>query len=252
MAAEQVHIKPQSAPEVEAPLQASPATETRAVGTDQPAFSTLDGRVSKRTLDAIIGEPMKLTHMSVVQAAVLPLLPDLARPYDPEDTKGPRDLLVKAKTGTGKTLAFLVPAIEARLQALQAQSTKAVGDSGLRPDKRLEKQAKRGGARDEVGALIISPTRELATQIAHEASKLSAKHGGFEVKLFVGGVSKGSQMRDWTRSSSRDIVVGTPGRLRDVLESESMVRNALGKAKMVRVVDSLHMQALMSYVVADP
>ncbi|KAF8804539.1 hypothetical protein BYT27DRAFT_7106725, partial [Phlegmacium glaucopus] len=51
------------------------------------------------------------------------LLPDLTFPYNPSTlhTKDkPRDLLVKAKTGTGKSMGFLIPAIEARLKAINA------------------------------------------------------------------------------------------------------------------------------------
>ena len=51
------------------------------------------------------------------------------------------DVLARAKTGTGKTLAFLIPAIE-----------------------RLRLQGQQNRVRDSVGGLIISPTRELATQ----------------------------------------------------------------------------------------
>lgn len=177
--------------------------------------------------------------MSPVQAAVLPLLPELANPYDPDDSSAsPRDLLVKARTGTGKTLAFLIPAVEARIKALEKQSKQAVVDSGVKYDKHAEDRAKRAIARREVGALILSPTRELATQIANEAIKLSGSHPGFEVRLFVGGVSKHMQMREWMKGR-RDIVVGTPGRIRDVLENEPSVKDALSSAKLVSLLRML-------------
>jgi ATP-dependent RNA helicase MSS116 len=62
------------------------------------------------------------------------------------------DVVCKAKTGTGKTLAFLIPAIE-RLKQRQ------------RP------------ARGTVSILVMSPTRELAYQIAAEAEELARHHG---------------------------------------------------------------------------
>jgi ATP-dependent RNA helicase MSS116, mitochondrial len=201
------------------------------VGVDQPRFDTLDGKVHKSTLRAI-EQVFKITHMSPVQAAVLPLLPSLAEPYNPA-SPAPRDLLVKAKTGTGKTLGFLVPAIEARLKALDAAGKKAVQDAGLVSDRHLEDRARRTMARNEAGCLIITPTRELATQIANEALRLSSKHDAFEVRLFVGGASKRMQMRDWMRGR-RDIVVGTPGRIRDLLENEPEVTKGLQNCKMVR------------------
>ena len=177
-------------------------------------FSALEGKISPETLKAITVAPFNLKHMTPVQEQVLSLLPALAQPpTSPEDT---RDLLVRAKTGTGKTLAFLVPAIEARIHDIQQQA----------PD------TQRIYARETVGALIISPTRELATQIAAEALKLSTHHAGFQVNLFVGGNSKRDQMRKW-RMNRRDIVVATPGRLRDLLASEPEISKGLKTAKMV-------------------
>ncbi|KAI0040350.1 DEAD-domain-containing protein [Auriscalpium vulgare] len=158
--------------------------------------------------------------MTPVQDAVLSLLPELAYPHDPS-AKQTRDLLVKAKTGTGKTVAFLVPAIEARLNAIEAAGKKALADAGVTSDKDIETRARRVFAKNQVGTLIISPTRELATQIANEAIKLTHWHKDFEVRLFFGGASKREQMRDWQRGR-RDIVVATPGRLRDVLENEGI------------------------------
>ncbi|KAG8909859.1 hypothetical protein FRC00_009312 [Tulasnella sp. 408] len=165
--------------------------------------------------------------MSPVQAAVLDMLPDLAAPYnrhatrpDGETKAAPvqhRDLLVKAKTGTGKTIAFLVPAIEARLNALAAATLKAEKDSGMKGDRRLSSNAEEAYARKNVGTLIISPTRELAIQIAAEALKLT-KHHQHGVHLFVGGESKDRQIRGFERGR-KDIVVATPGRLLDVMDS---------------------------------
>jgi ATP-dependent RNA helicase MSS116 len=172
--------------------------------------------------------------MSPVQAEVLPLLPELADPYDkdsPEDSP-PRDLLVKAKTGTGKTLAFLVPAIESRLKAIVAFGKMAVSNAGLKADKQMEMRARKSFVRDYAGTLVISPTRELATQIANEAIRLTQHQDGFEVRLFTGGSSKALQMRDWMRGR-RDIVVGTPGRLRDLLMSEPEVTKGLSKTQVV-------------------
>ncbi|KAF8271801.1 P-loop containing nucleoside triphosphate hydrolase protein [Lactarius quietus] len=170
--------------------------------------------------DAITDKPFKHVHMSPVQAAVLPLLPELARAYNEDEPHGsPRDLLVKAKTGTGKTLAFLVPAIEARIKAIEKAGADALEKNGGLPDSRVVENAKRTYARSTVGTVVISPTRELATQIANEATKLTYWHKGFEVKLFTGGSSKGLQLRDFKRGRN-DIVVATPGRIRDVLENE--------------------------------
>lgn len=199
-------------------------------------FSSLRGQVSDETLKALTVKPFTLTNMSPVQAEVLPLLPQIAEPYSealPEGGKRPpRDLLVKARTGTGKTLAFLVPAVEARLKAIEAFGKQAVLDAGLTSDKALEARAKRIFAREHVGTLILSPTRELATQIATEAQRLTQHQAGFEVRLMVGGASKRMQMRDWMKGR-RDIVVATPGRLRDLLVSEPEIARGLSKTQLV-------------------
>jgi ATP-dependent RNA helicase MSS116 len=206
-----------------------------AVGSEFPTFVSLEGRVSQETLKAITGKPLgNLKHMSAVQAQVLPRLPELARPYEKDATgpQPPRDLLVKAKTGTGKTLGFLVPAVEARVKAIAEARRQALATAGVEQDKQLELRAERMFTRTEVGTLIISPTRELATQIANEAIKLTHFHEGFEVRLLVGGMSKGQQIRDWMKGR-RDIVVATPGRLRDMIDSVPEVAQALLKTRQV-------------------
>ncbi|KAK2463817.1 hypothetical protein APHAL10511_004122 [Amanita phalloides] len=174
--------------------------------------------------------------MSPVQSKVFPLLPQLAmvpQPNpDPSEPNPARDLLVKAKTGTGKTLAFLVPAVEARLRAIEQHAKKTLRDSGLVSDRALEAKAKRAFAQQRVGTLVISPTRELATQIANEALRLTSHHTGFEVKLLVGGESRNRQVRDW-RHGRRDLVVATPGRLRDLLSSENDFSEAFKHAQLL-------------------
>ena len=86
-------------------------------------------------------------------------------------------------------------------------------------------------ARKHVGTLIISPTRELAMQIAVEASKLTShhKHG---VHLFVGGESLERQMRGFEKGR-KDIVVATPGRLKDIFQSRPEVRATFDKINTV-------------------
>ncbi|PSR78593.1 hypothetical protein PHLCEN_2v7340 [Hermanssonia centrifuga] len=217
----------------EGPTFTPKGPETADIGEDQPTFSSLRDKINPAVLKAITVKPFNFTTMSVVQAAVLPMLPGLAVPYNAkEPSSGRQDLLVKAKTGTGKTLAFIVPAIEARLKAIDAYGKQAVIDAGLGSDPQLEARARDVYARTHAGCLIISPTRELATQIANEAIRLSHHIKGFETRLFVGGESKRMQMRDWMHGS-RDIVVATPGRIRDVLESEPEVTKGLEKTPML-------------------
>ena len=103
-----------------------------------------------------------------------------------------RDLVGIAQTGTGKTAAFALPILHR-----------------LATDRR---PAPKGGAR----VLVLSPTRELATQIAQSFRDLSA---GLPLKIAVvfGGVPHGAQIRALT--AGLDVLVATPGRLIDHLDS---------------------------------
>ena len=201
------------------------------------SFESMNGALSEETLKALTKSPYKFTHMTPVQAAVFDYLPRLSDPYNPEASfdgpePSPRDLLVKARTGTGKTAAFVIPAIEQRVKALKAFGEQARLDSGL-PRKEFQvSRVVQKYAAENAGVLIISPTRELASQIAKEASNLAYHHRGLEVQLFIGGSSKYRQMRDWM-TKRRDIVVATPGRLRDVLMSEPEVKKAFKRTSLV-------------------
>ncbi|WP_424814121.1 DEAD/DEAH box helicase [Roseococcus sp. YIM B11640] len=99
-----------------------------------------------------------------------------------------RDVLGIAQTGTGKTAAFALPILH-RLAEL-----------GGRPP--------RGGCR----VLVLSPTRELASQIA-ESFKRYGKHMGYSVATVFGGVGAVPQQRALARGV--DVLVATPGRLLD-------------------------------------
>ena len=98
-----------------------------------------------------------------------------------------RDVLASASTGSGKTAAFLLPI----LQRLLAEPGKT-------------------------RALILTPTRELAQQIADDAYDL-AKHTRLEVAAVYGGVAMGPQQRAFRNGV--DLIVATPGRLLDHMRS---------------------------------
>src|SRR5699024_7714714 len=99
-----------------------------------------------------------------------------------------RDVLGRGRTGSGKTLAFGLPTLTRLSQG------EAVGSPR---------------------ALILTPTRELALQIADNLSPLAASVG-LDLTLIAGGMSYGPQIRAFERGV--DIVVATPGRLIDLLE----------------------------------
>ncbi|KAI0036233.1 DEAD-domain-containing protein [Vararia minispora EC-137] len=190
---------------------------TESIEDENATFEGFKDRLHPAVYKALVVKPFKLKTPSPVQAAVFDMLPGIAEPYK-EGITGDRDLLVKAKTGTGKTIGFLVPAIQNRLAAIEN-----VGKDAASPHER--RRLVQEYARHTVGTLVISPTRELATQIATEAQKL-CEHTDLGVKLFTGGASRVMQLRNF-RQGTPDIVVSTPGRLADFLENESDVKEAL-------------------------
>ena len=116
-----------------------------------------------------------------------------------EETYSSGVSLVQAKTGTGKTVAFLLPAIQ-----------------------KLLTTTKKNG---QVAILILSPTRELALQIAAEAQRLvefpSGQKREIQVHTAFGGSSRASYLKKF-RKSDPAILVATPGRLKDYLEEEDV------------------------------
>ncbi|KAK8090770.1 atp-dependent rna helicase protein [Apiospora phragmitis] len=110
------------------------------------------------------------------------------------------DLVAQAKTGTGKTLAFLVPLLQRLLTA--------------EPDL-ADKYKRRSARSDDVKAIIMSPTRELAEQIGVEAKKL-VQNTGIVVQTAVGGTRKREALFKMQREGCH-ILVATPGRLKDLL-----------------------------------
>lgn len=216
------------------------------------SFNSLKDRVNRDTLKALTVHPLQLETMTPVQERVTALLPDLTRPWDPEgivppnvpsplppdwklpvvEWNAPRDVLVRAKTGTGKTFAYIIPAIESRLNYVEHRAKLAVINAGLQSSPHIAGSARHAYRRSSAGPLILAPTRELAIQIASDAQKLGTHQTDFEVQLLVGGTGKARQMKDWTESS-RDLVVATPGRLRDLLTNEPEFRQGFKGCPMV-------------------
>ncbi|QSA19242.1 ATP-dependent RNA helicase SrmB, partial [Vibrio furnissii] len=103
-----------------------------------------------------------------------------------------RDVLASAPTGTGKTAAFVIPA----LQFLQDFPRKKAGPARI---------------------LILTPTRELAMQITEQAREL-AKYTKLNIFTITGGVQY--QEHADILATTQDIVVATPGRLLEYIEAE--------------------------------
>ena len=116
-----------------------------------------------------------------------------------------KDILGRARTGTGKTLAFLLPAIETLLK---------------------QKDFKAGR---DIGILILSPTRELAMQIHEQARTILFRHGNnMNSNFMYGGTSKKQEI-DRLCKRMPTVLAATPGRLIDHLQSSTIHGTSFAK-----------------------
>ncbi|MEY9095904.1 DEAD/DEAH box helicase [Paenibacillus sp. RC84] len=121
------------------------------------------------------------------------------------------DVIAQAQTGTGKTLAFLLPMLE------RTNPTRA-----------------------EVQGLILTPTRELAIQIAAEAAKL-APALGINVLAAYGGQDVEKQLRKLSSTGGVHLIVATPGRLLDHLRRGSVALYKISMLVLDEADQMLHM-----------
>ena len=105
-----------------------------------------------------------------------------------------KDVIAKAPTGTGKTMAFGIPIIE-----------------------RIDPES------EAVQAVILAPTRELAMQITEEMREVAVCHEGVRLVCLYGGQPIGKQINALKRRPQ--IVVATPGRLSDHMKRRTVVLN---------------------------
>ncbi len=111
-----------------------------------------------------------------------------------------RDILAAAQTGTGKTAGFTLPLLQ-RLSQKKSNTKKY-----------------------QIRALILTPTRELATQVAQSVEAYS-RHLTLRHRVVFGGVGVNPQLADIRRGV--DIVIATPGRLLDILQQGGIDLSAL-------------------------
>ena len=138
----------------------------------------------------------------------------------PEILNG-HDVVGKASTGSGKTLAFGIPILEHFLSTINNQ------DQGH--------QVKDSHRQRPPLAMILSPTRELAHQLATHLTDLCSipSTASPRVMTVTGGLSLQKQQR---LLANADIIIGTPGRLWEIIRENNEVCKWLGKIKFL-VVD---------------
>lgn len=155
---------------VQETAEAAPKTDP-----NQILFSSLN--ISEELLKAVTD--MGFVSPSPIQAEAIPPILD------------GRDVIGQAQTGTGKTAAFGIPALE--LVDVQDRS---------------------------VQTLILCPTRELALQVADEIRKLAKYKRGVRIEAIYGGDSIERQIR--SLRNGVHIVIGTPGRVMDHMERNTL------------------------------
>ncbi|OTF77464.1 ATP-dependent RNA helicase-like protein, partial [Euroglyphus maynei] len=155
-------------------------------------------------LKKIIKNEFKFKSMTPIQAASIPLFITN------------KDLIVEAVTGSGKTLAFVIPILQILLRKSRTESIK----------------------KHDVGAVVISPTRELATQIFN-VFKVFTDHSDefdFKIMLLIGGSNTDKDIRNYANNGA-NIIVSTPGRLLDLLEKSNIFSTRIRQCLEVFVLD---------------
>src|SRR5712692_4202934 len=153
-------------------------SEVNAERSSEPLPERASARFSEMLISPYVKERLAAARFltpTPVQAAAIP-----------QALEG-KDVLATAQTGTGKTLAFLIPVIEKLLRR---------GTPGI-------------------AALVLVPTRELAMQVANQYNALRGKQLS-PAALVVGGLSETEQLNAIRKGAG--VVVATPGRLEDLLD----------------------------------
>jgi hypothetical protein len=167
---------------VEEEIDAVEATDTDAATVEDafPNFADL-ATLHPRTAETLTSKGLKT--MTEIQARTW------------EAALSGKDVIGRARTGTGKTMAFLLPSLERVLQNPSSEG--------------------------KLSVLIISPTRELANQIGEQARFLAQAHGGVTSQVVYGGVSKRNDINLMQRQMPT-ILTATPGRLKDHLQTTAI------------------------------
>ena len=130
------------------------------------------------------------TAPTAVQAAAIPAALD------------GKDLLVSSQTGSGKTVAFLLPTLNPLAEINQLQSAKDRAKNITSPQ-----------------VLVLCPTRELAQQVSQDAIALVRHVRGLRIATIVGGMPFGKQI---AQLKGAQVVVATPGRLLDLVNRRQL------------------------------
>ena len=122
---------------------------------------------------------------------------------------GNKDVMCEACTGSGKTLSFVIPALHRLLKLTENSNDSSITYA--------------------FSVLILSPTRELATQTNAVIVGLLDKIKECKLKTLtcVGGVTKIDENLEIIKNSEPEIIIATPGRLEDLMNRSEIVRAKL-------------------------
>ena len=152
---------------------------------------------------------MKFSHPTAIQRSTIP------------EILAGHDIIGKAPTGSGKTLAFGIPIYEHYLRTTHSKLASAESKGKERQQHPL--------------ALILSPTRELAHQLSAHLTQICSAPGSIQLSIatLTGGLSVHKQQRQVAHA---DIIIGTPGRLWEVISGSQNLIESLRRLKFL-VVD---------------
>lgn len=174
-------------------------------------FDSMGNAIQPQTLAALTSAPLSYNIMTPIQRGVLK---DAARLSDPSLT-GAR-IIMQSDVGTGKTLAYAIPAIDARFRAIEMvragkYPTNYVADQDTQGEELSDEERCNRYRQDTVGVIIVCPTREESRKVGRVVRRL-AEASGLETHIFAGGSSAHDQ-RERLLTEPRDLIIGTPGRI---------------------------------------
>ena len=158
--------------------------------------------LSANTLQAV-KQVYGYVRLSKIQAATM------------HDLLAGRDVFAKARTGAGKTMSFLIPAIEQAAKAPQSRNSQ------------------KGAGIVKIHCVVVSPTKELAIQTYDEAVKLLSFHKPLRAMVMIGGHSKSAEINELTKGGVIAILVATPGRIVDHIQTTSGFKDAMQHVRTV-------------------
>ncbi|TFY97579.1 DEAD/DEAH box helicase [Ramlibacter humi] len=204
-----------------APAPQIPATPDTTLALPPNGFTRLN--LAPELIAAV--EDLGFSQPTAVQEQAIPA----ALPTGEDGTAAFIDLMVSSQTGSGKTAAFLLPVLHTLIglqreaeERERAERQREVEAAAARGEAAPKRKARRNPTDPRnfkpavPGALILSPTRELAQQVAHDAIDLVKHARGLRIANVIGGMPYQMQI---ARLQNANLVVATPGRLLDLQRS---------------------------------